>query len=58
LRSGSTRVAIWTYKGRDDRRGIIAFGEVLTDPEMRELSVDDHMYWIDPDAKATALSIP
>ena len=32
------RVAIWKYKGTGDHRGIIAFGEVLTDPEMRNLS--------------------
>jgi hypothetical protein len=51
------RVAIWKYKGPGDRRGIIAFGEVLTDPEMRDLSDDDHMYWIDPDAKAAALRV-
>ena len=50
LRSGSTRV-------RDDRRGIIAFGEVLTDPEMRDLSDDDHTYWIDSDGKAAALRV-
>jgi hypothetical protein len=48
------RVAIWKYKGSDDRRGIIAFGEVLTDPEMRDLSDDDHTYWVDADAKAAA----
>ncbi|MGH3272656.1 MAG: hypothetical protein ACRDN1_26840 [Trebonia sp.] len=30
------RVAIWKYKGGDDHRGIVAFGEVLTDPEERE----------------------
>ena len=51
------RVAIWKYKGSDDRRGIIAFGEVLTDPEMRDLSDDDDTYWIDPDAKAAALRV-
>jgi hypothetical protein len=48
------RAAIWKYKGGDDRRGIIAFGEVLTDPEMRDLSDDDDTYWIDSDAKAAA----
>jgi hypothetical protein len=51
------RVAIWKYKGRDDRRGIIAFGEVLTYPETRDLSDDDHTYWIDPDGKAAALRV-
>src|SRR5215469_319464 len=40
------RVAIWKYQGPDDHRGIIAFGEVLTDPEMREES-DNRTYWID-----------
>ena len=47
------RVAIWKYKGPDDHRGIIAFGEVLTDPEMRDES-DDRAYWIDPDGTAAA----
>ena len=40
------RVAIWKYKGSDDHRGIIAFGEVLTDPEIHD---DDQTYWIDSD---------
>jgi hypothetical protein len=48
------RVAIWKYKGPDDRRGIIAFGEVLTDSEMRDLSEGDRTYWIDSDANAAA----
>jgi hypothetical protein len=48
------RVAIWKYKGSDDRRGIIAFGEVLTDPEMHD---DDSVYWIDSDATAAALRV-
>jgi hypothetical protein len=48
------RVAIWKYKGPDDRRGIIAFGEVLTDPEMRDLSAGNRTYWIDSDANAAA----
>ena len=48
------RVAIWKYKGSDDHRGIIAFGEVLTDPEVRDLSGDEQTYWIDPDLKAAA----
>jgi hypothetical protein len=52
------RVAIWKYKGRDDHRGIIAFGEVLTDPEMRDLSDDDNAYWIDPDAEVAAVAAP
>jgi hypothetical protein len=47
------RVAIWKYKGPDDHRGIIAFGEVLTDPEMRDES-DNRTYWIDPDGTAAA----
>lgn len=48
------RVAIWKYKGRDDHRGIIAFGEVLTDPEMHELTDDDREYWIDHNVMAVA----
>jgi hypothetical protein len=48
------RVAIWKYKGRDERRGIVAFGEVLTDPEMRGLRDGERAYWTDPEAKAAA----
>jgi len=48
------RVAIWKYKGRDIHRGIVAFGEVLTDPEMHD---DDSRFWIDSDAKAAALRV-
>jgi hypothetical protein len=48
------RVAIWKYKGREDRRGILAFGEVLTNPELRDELDDDHSYWIDPRGKAAA----
>lgn len=51
------RVAIWKYKGSGDLRGIIAFGEVLTDPQMRDLSGDDHTYWIDPAGTAAALRV-
>jgi Protein NO VEIN, C-terminal/EVE domain len=48
------RVAIWKYKGSDDHRGIIAFGEVLTDPEIHD---DDQAHWIDSDATAAALRV-
>ena len=48
------RVAFWKYKGRDDHRGIVAFGEVLTDPEMHD---DDSPFWIDSDARAAALRV-
>jgi hypothetical protein len=48
------RVAIWKYKGSDEHRGIIAFGEVLTDPEMHG---DDSMYWIDPEGTAPGLRV-
>jgi hypothetical protein len=47
------RVAIWKYKGHDDYRGILAFGEVLTDPELRDERGDD-TYWIDSDGQAAA----
>ena len=50
------RVAIWKYQGPDDHRGIIAFGEVLTDPEMRD-ERDNHTYWMDPDGTAAALRV-
>jgi hypothetical protein len=50
------RAAIWKYKGRDDHRGIIAFGEVITDPELRD-ELDDDTYWIDSDGQAAALRV-
>lgn len=48
------RFAIWKYKGRDNFRGIIAFGEVLTEPEIREEPDDVIKYWTDPDGTAPA----
>lgn len=51
------RVAIWKYKGSGDRRGIIAFGEVLTDPEMHDLPDDERTYWIEPPAEPAALRV-
>src|SRR3954453_928262 len=44
------RVIIWKCKGRDQRRGVIALGEVLTDPQ--PLPNPDNPYWGDP-AQAT-----
>jgi hypothetical protein len=48
------RVAIWKYKGRDDHRGILAFGEVLTNPEMHDVPEDDSAYWVDVEAETSA----
>jgi hypothetical protein len=48
------RVAIWKRKGRDEYRGIIAFGEVLTEPEIHD---DDSTYWIDPDDTAATVRV-
>lgn len=56
LRAGD-RVAIWKYKGRDDYRGIIAIGEVLTNPEKREEPPDSRPYWIDPEGTADGLRV-
>lgn len=47
-------MAIWKYKGSDDRRGILAFGEVLTKPSIRDLPEHEDPYWIDPDGRAAA----
>lgn len=38
------RVAIYKYKGHDAVRGVIAFGEVLTDPETIRLQPEDEPY--------------
>ena len=51
------RVAIWKYKGRSDCRGIVAFGEVLTEPQMRGLSDEELAYWMDPEASAPAMRV-
>jgi Domain of unknown function (DUF3883)/EVE domain len=51
------RVVIWKYKGSGDRRGVIAFGEVLTDPEMHDLPDDDHTYWVDSAGETAALRV-
>ena len=48
LRMGD-RVALWKYKGHDDHRGIVGFGEVLTDPEIRDLADDGNPYWVHPE---------
>lgn len=45
LRKGD-RVAIWTYKGHDSERGIVALGLVLTDTAETDLPDEQHPYWI------------
>lgn len=42
VRAGD-RAAIWKYKGNETERGIIALGEVLTDPQERDTS--DTPFW-------------
>jgi hypothetical protein len=41
------RVAIYKYKGREATRGVIAFGEVLTDPKVMEILAADEPYALD-----------
>ena len=43
------RVAIWKAKGSDRNRGIVALGEVLTDPELCLSAPAEERYWLDPD---------
>lgn len=50
LRAGD-RVAIWKYKGTERYRGIVAFGEVLTDPEIRPESEAESPYWVGREPK-------
>lgn len=45
LRAGD-RVAIWKYKGHEANRGVVAFGEVLSDPADVRASDEDSPYWI------------
>lgn len=44
VRAGD-RVAIWKAKGRDLHRGVLALGEILTDPEWIEGSPEQKEYW-------------
>jgi hypothetical protein len=39
-------VAIWKAKGREPNRGVVALGEVLTDPQ--PLPDDGNPYWVVP----------
>jgi hypothetical protein len=48
------RVAIWKAKGTDDKRGIVAFAEVLTDPEVMEEPPDRRKYWVDGKSQGLA----
>jgi hypothetical protein len=43
--SSGDRVVIWKYQGRDRVRGVVALGEVVTNPEM--LADPDNPYWLD-----------
>ena len=44
IRAGD-RVAFWKCKGKGPWCGIIGFGEVLTNPEVRPLPEEDLVYW-------------
>ena len=39
------RAIIWKYKGPDAFRGVVAFGEVIAEPELRR--EDERRFWID-----------
>jgi hypothetical protein len=45
VRAGD-RVALWKALGRDKMRGVVALGEVLTDPAL--LSDAGNRFWVDP----------
>ena len=53
VRAGD-RVAIWKAKGRTGHRGIVALGEVLTDPAPRTPSPASRKYCLDVKLLATA----
>jgi 5-methylcytosine-specific restriction protein A len=40
------RVIIWKAKGDGEERGIVAFGQVVSEPEIK--TATDNPYWIDP----------
>ena len=48
------RVAIWKYRGSDEHRGIVALGEVISEPEIRAAASP---YWIG-DAEPLAEAAP
>lgn len=43
------RAAIWKAKGNDPVRGVIAFGEVMSDPELM-IDTENDPYWLEPRA--------
>lgn len=56
IRQGD-QLVIWKTAGRDGHRGIVAFGEVTGDPELRTDS--DNPFWIDPsDGRTRAQRVP
>jgi hypothetical protein len=50
VRAGD-RVAIWRASGKDGRRGVVAFGDVLTDP-VEQLDAENPL-WLSPDGGLT-----
>ena len=51
------RLVIWKTAGKDGHRGIVAFGEVVGDPELRTDS--DNPFWMDPsEGRARAERVP
>ena len=40
------RVAIWKYKGREAKRGVVGLGEVLTDPEVMDQPDEPDRFWL------------
>ena len=53
VRAGD-RFAIWKAKGRSEHRGVIALGEVLSDPASRTPLLESHQYARDPTFTAMA----
>lgn len=40
------RIAIYKYKGRDSWRGVVGFGEVVSEPEVNSIPDEDDPYWL------------
>jgi predicted RNA-binding protein with PUA-like domain len=40
------RVAIYKYKGNDSWRGVVGFGEVVSEPEVNTIADEDDPYWL------------
>jgi hypothetical protein len=48
------RAAIWKAKGTDKNRGVVAFAEVISDPELTDIPPGRKNYWVDGKSRGLA----